>query len=590
MSIAGQPFYFGPEGAQLFGWLHMGAADARRGLGVVVCNPLGFEEVCAHRSLRHFAQALAEAGLPTLRFDHAGCGNSMGEETDADAPGRWLAGVHAAIDTLKAGAGVQQVVLMGVRMGAALAAQAASERNDIAGLVAIAPVVRGRGYVRELTMLGQSSAAESSADVGLLESAGFAMPADAAQALSQLDLRRLARCPAPRVLIVARDDLGTEVDWEPALQAQGAAVRTEHWPGYTAMMDDAQRSVVPERMVEGVAQCVQGWAAALGLPLAAPQPVGAETLVHPGPHALREAPVRVPTGSATSLFGVLATPQATTQPAGRPAVLLLNAGAVHHIGPNRLWVRLARHWAARGITVLRLDLAGLGDSPARPGEPDNLVYPLHAQQDIAAALDYLRREQGASECHLIGLCSGAYHALKAAVAAQPLASSIMLNPVTYFWTHGTPLTGVNEFQLAQLSSRYRSKFFAAETWLNLLRGKVDVRRVVEVALRRQWGRVSPRLLELARSLRIPLRQDLARELNAAAQAGIGLRFIFADNSPGLDLLHKEGGRAVDQLVQQHRASIDQLPNADHTFSRWESRERLVALLDSLVPLSRNEAA
>ena len=51
----------------------------------MICNPFGFEEVCAHRSLRHLAGAAAAAGIAALRFDYAGCGNSSGDESD---PGR----------------------------------------------------------------------------------------------------------------------------------------------------------------------------------------------------------------------------------------------------------------------------------------------------------------------------------------------------------------------------------------------------------------------------------------------------------------------------------------------------------------------
>ena len=48
--------------------------------------------------------------------------------------------------------------------------------------------------------------------------------------------------------------------------------------------------------------------------------------------------------------------------AGQPWVVLLNAGIIHRIGPNRLYVQLARRLASRGHAVLRFDLAGIGDS------------------------------------------------------------------------------------------------------------------------------------------------------------------------------------------------------------------------------------
>ena len=584
--LPARPLYFGPDGARLFGWLHLPAPEARRGLGVVVCNPFGFEEVCAHRSLRHFAMAFSAAGWPSLRFDHAGCGDSEGDEFASDVPARWLAGVNAAIDTLKATGGVQQVVLLGVRLGATLAALAGSGRDDVAGLVAIAPVVRGRGYIRELTMLGQGASTAVASQADVLESAGFVMARATEEHLSQLDLRRLDKAPAPRVLIVPRDDLDDGVDWHTSLKALGADCQVERLPGYADMMEDPQRTVTPQRMIEGVVRRLQGWDDALALPPVAPVPAAAEAVLRLPAAAVKERPVQVPTSASSSIFGVLTEPDGVAPQPGRPAVLMLNSGAVHHIGPNRLWTRLARQWAGRGVTVLRIDLSGVGDSAARPGAPENVVYSAHAMQDVNDSLAYLRDTHGAGECHLLGLCSGGYHAFKAAVAGQPVASSTVINPLTYFWHDGDTLRDVKDYELGQLASRYRDKVFTREPWLKLLRGQLDARVILQVGLRRTWGHIEPYLLRLARRLGIPLQDDLAGELARAVRQGIRLRFVFAAHAPGYDLLRKQGGSAIDRLIERQLASLDFVPDADHTFTRLEARERLVALLDRLAPVSR----
>lgn len=582
-----QPFYFGPEGASLFGWLHAPATTARQGLGLLIVNPFGFEEVCAHRSLRHFAEAASAAGFPSMRFDLAGCGNSQGDEFDANTPTKWLGSVHDAIDTLKTAGGVSQVLVLGLRLGAMLATLAVSERDDVAGLIAIAPVVRGKTYVRELTMLGQTGSPPGEGINGALESAGFLMTRETAASVSQVDLRALTQRPAPRVLIVERDDVTGTSEWAPLLQKLGADVRVGRWAGYARMMEDAQRAVVPEEMVAGVLACMRVWASQMALvPVAAEAPRRLSVRCRattPGgkPAQVLETPIHIDTGTAAHLFGVLVTPEAAGP---RPAVLMLNSGSIHHIGPNRLWVRLARQWAARGMTVLRLDIAGIGDSPARPGAQENVVYSPSATQDVAAALTYLRTHAGASECHLVGLCSGAYHSLKAAVAGQPVTSALMINPLTYFWKEGAQLSSVQEHEVPELTSKFRHKVLTLEPWQKLLRAELDVRLVTEVAVRRVWGMVAPHLLELARRLRIPLRHNLARELETAVQHGIRLHFVFADRAPGFALLKKQGGSAVQRLLEQQAASIDFVPNADHTFTRIEARERLVAVLDRLMPM------
>lgn len=573
---AARPLYFGPDGERLFGWLHPAEGPAM--LGVVVVPPFGYEEVCAHRSLRHIAEAAADAGVPALRIDLAGCGNSQGDDLQGDRLGAWRRSVHQAIDGLRRATGVGRVALLGLRLGALLAALAAAERDDIAGFIAIAPVLRGRAYVRELRVLGagartaEAAVPAPGAEGSVLESAGFLMTAETAQAVSALDLRKLERPPAPQVLVVERDDLPGPLDWPASLEAAGASVRTEHWPGYAAMMVDPQRSVVPAAIVRGVAACLADWHEAEAPLPAPPVAFGAAALDSGG---VVETLVRIDTGES-ALFGVLTAP-ARRAPAG-PAVLMLNAGSVHHIGPNRLWVRLSREWAARGLTLLRLDLSGIGDSPARPGAQENVVYSAQAARDIAAAIAWLRAEAGATEVHALGLCSGAYHALKAAVGGQAISSTLMINPLTYCWKEGAPLTDVKDYEVDTLSARYRAKFFTFEPWSRLLRGELDLRLIAEVG----WKAVSRGALAawrpLARVLHLPAGHDLGGELAAAAARGVHLHFVFAAEAPGLRMLREQGGEAVGRLQRTHQASVELIAGADHTFTRREAREELVAVL------------
>ncbi|HET7866987.1 MAG TPA: alpha/beta hydrolase [Burkholderiaceae bacterium] len=572
-----QPFYFGPPGEGLFAWLHR-PATGDCGLGLVICNPFGFEEVCAHRSLRHIAIGAAEAGVPSLRFDYAGCGNSEGDEFEPQRFAHWLGSVHRAVDALKQASGVTQVCLLGVRLGASLATLAALERDDVAALIAIAPVVRGRAYLRELTILGEAGAKalpERRGQEGLLESAGFVLTAETSASLGEMDLRMLPRAPAPRVVIVERDDMPAAANWAPELERLGAQVKVVAWPGYAAMMRDPQRSQVPRQIVEGVLACLAEWRGAAAAPAATAARVpGSEALVR---GRLRETAVHVTTG-VSPLFGVLTREEGE---GAQPAVLMLNSGSVHHIGPNRLWVRLARDWAGRGVTVLRLDISGIADSPPQPGAEENVVYSRQAASDVAAALAYLR-SLGATECHAMGLCSGGYHALKAAMAGQDIASATMVNPLTFYWKEGTQMSDLKDYEVSGLAAKFRSKLFTTTSWKKLLRGKVDVRIVAQVAWRRLWSFVYPHALELARVLHLPLRNDLARDLGSTARKGVRLQFIFAENAPGFELLEKQGGQAIHRLVARRQATLDFVPGADHTFTRIDAREQLVALLNARV--------
>ena len=68
-----------------------------------------------------------------------------------------MASVGHAVDALRAHAGVDWVVLLGLRLGTLIATLAAARRDDIDSLVAIAPVVTGKAHVRELRALQASA-------------------------------------------------------------------------------------------------------------------------------------------------------------------------------------------------------------------------------------------------------------------------------------------------------------------------------------------------------------------------------------------------------------------------------------------------
>jgi hypothetical protein len=83
-------------------------------------------------------------------------------------------------------------------------------------------------------------------------------------------------------------------------------------------------------------------------------------------HVLTEEPLQF--GEGGRLFGILTLPSMPPRNAQElPVFVFLSAGLLHRVGPYRLHVRLVRALAQMGFSSLRVDLAGTGDSPPRPG-------------------------------------------------------------------------------------------------------------------------------------------------------------------------------------------------------------------------------
>jgi alpha/beta superfamily hydrolase len=581
-----RPLYFGADDQRLFGWLHRPALQAPCDLALVLCNPFGFEEVCAHRALRDMARAAADAGIPALRFDYPDSGQSSDVgPAGADLWPLWVDSVHQAIDAVREATGARRVALLGVRLGALLAAAAAQGRDDVHGLVLVAPVVRGRSYLRELALLGATGAGPATAaaaDDGI-ESAGFAMSGATCRSLSAVDLKTLDLPAALRVRVVERDDVPDPTDVAAALARAGVDARSERWPGYAAMAADPQRAVTPPAIVAGVLAALGEWRRETARPAEAQaenRAFTSPTLESGAGSAWVETPVTIDTGDGGHLFAIVCCPLRPAAPG--PAVLMLNAGAVHAAGPNRLWVRLARRWAGHGVTTLRLDLSGIGDSPPRQGESDNVVYSASAMADVAAALQWLRSHEGATACHVMGLCSGAYHSFRAATTGLPVASALMINPLTYFWVPGTPLSDLKDYEVLVAGERYRSGLFRLQTWQRLARGELDLRQIATTAVQALARGASRRWRDAARAVGLPLADDLAGDLLSAARARRPLRFVFATDAPGCTLLHRQGGPVVQRLAREGSLSLDFVDGADHTFTRAPVRESLVQRLDRLM--------
>jgi len=137
MGIAEKALVFNCNDSALYGVLHLPQTPSQVAVLIVVGGPQ--YRVGSHRQFILLARFLAERGVPVLRFDYRGMGDSEGETTFDRADDDIAAAVEALCNAVP---GVQKIVLWGLCDGASASLFYAPRDKRVEGLVLLNPWVR----------------------------------------------------------------------------------------------------------------------------------------------------------------------------------------------------------------------------------------------------------------------------------------------------------------------------------------------------------------------------------------------------------------------------------------------------------------
>lgn len=578
--------YLGTEPGLTFATLHAPEPGLHARSAVLLCPPFGWEEYCSYRSRRAWAEHLAAEGHTVLRLDLPATGDSGGSPRDPGRVEAWVGALGAAAAWLRDVSDAERTTAIGVGLGGLLACRAAAEGAAIDDLVLWGVPARGASLLRELRAFARLNALRIDPDDpagasdgaeptpakqpalpdGALEVGGFLLTEETLAALKALDLTAspLPDGAARRILLLERGGLGVDDGLRQHLERSGAAVSVVPGPGYDTMMAHPQEARPPLREFEQVS----AW---LPRPPAGERPRAASRIddreqaqLEVGGRAVGERPFAVeqPFGR---LAGVLAEP--VEGPATPLCAVLLNPGALRRIGPSRLWVEIARRWAARGVPTLRLDLEGIGDADGDETAYANtaeLYVPKFVDQ-VLAALDELEQRGLPSRFVLGGLCSGAYWSFHAALRDPRVGAAFLLNPRVLYWDRSL------------VEAREARKIGAAlhgSTWRRLLRRDVPLSRVGEIlgaAIR------APARARAAAAARSAGREEFECALGRLEEQGKQLLFAFGGNEPLREELEREG--RLEQLGRDPGVTLELLSGRDHEFRPIAAQREVHAVLD-----------
>ncbi len=570
--------HFGAPTRPLFGFYHPQLGARARGTAVLLCHPLGDDLIRAHRTFRHLAERLASAGFPVLRFDFDGTGDSAGDERDTDRVAAWRGDVGRAAAELRARSGVDRLALCGLKLGATFAALGAADLGGVDALVLWGAYDTGAAFVAETTrahkmhvMLQPASFSGGPPATGAEEALGFLLTDQTIADLGRLDLLSLPSSPARRTLVIDTGNVDAQGPLVARLRAVGGTVTAQHLPGTKFLITSPHQSEIPTAAIAAITSWLEA-----ECPHADGAPATASVAPPPGATALGERPVFF--GGERRLFGVLASPPPDSARAELPAIILLNAGTVHRVGSHRLYVPLARRWAALGFHVLRVDLSGIGDSPVPAGGRENLTYPRDGLDDVRAAMDFLAGATASGTFILAGLCSGGDIAFQLGFREPRVAGAIMMNPRTFLVND---LAMVDSYERARW---YQQSVTRTDSWRKLLRGDVNVARALRLAAPKVKDLMVNRARRAVTNLLGAVRPaastgDRRREtdvpfcLRAMAERGVDTYLFVTEHDPGVDYVDANYGPAMRALTMLPNFRRTDLRGTDHTFTaRWAQEQ------------------
>lgn len=249
-------------------------------------------------------------------------------------------------------------------------------------------------------------------------------------------------------------------------------------------------------------------------------------------------------GDNSTLIGVY-TPPANTA-SSQPCAVFLTAGLLHHVGPTRLHVEMARALSQQNVAGLRFDLSGIGDSETSSMGGYFMERSVH---EIRQAMDFLQEQYGHERFVLIGLCSGADDALATAQQDNRVSGIVLLNGYAY---------KAGLFFINRLKIFYFPRLFMWQ----------KVRRKLITLVRRDNNSVKEEktaLAELDDDYRyIPPQQETADSLQKLANSKADLLFVYTGSEHDEYTYQGQLYAMFPKLRGNAHVSERYLKAADHT--------------------------
>ena len=516
--------------------------------GLLISPPIGRESRAARPTLRALAAEVAREGFAVLRYDHFATGDSCGNFDDDTFFKEWTDQILRGVEFLRS-IGAPSVSALGMRLGATILGHAAQLQDlELSSVVLWDPCESGRSYLRERAAFEATSQDGNHPGVSRSNEKSEFIYRDQTKelirSLTLLDTQpaRLAK----RILMITRDDRVTPMKFKQQFDAN--SVQWDSTDEQSALLEvELPFAKMPERALDRI----RTWLVESQVnpsPMVIASDVGTSSFSPgPGPFSVRERALLL---GPRSLFAIASEP--VGEPVGEmngPWIVFINGMNEDHVGPSRLWVDLARQWSTYGLRCVRFDFSGLGESSKQASASTTDGAEDTGLADIQDVLRELSPED-ISNCVLIGLCSGAHLAVRAALELH-VRGVCTINP-----------------QVAPAILRTADRLEESERHL--------FKRL------RQWVKDQPWIGKLVWQIcRVVLPNAYSFKVRRAlADQGTEMLLIVSPQDvnpfPRVPIL-----RSIDQrrLISTLTCRIDMVPDMDHDFLNSEGRAKAVAIIE-----------
>lgn len=278
-----------------------------------------------------------------------------------------------------------------------------------------------------------------------------------------------------------------------------------------------------------------------------------------------ESPV-VFTSKGKRLFGILHSAVNNGSNAG---VIFLNSGLQYRTGPHRIYVKAAREFSLRGISSLRMDFSGIGDSQGEIRDPHFDCFDV---EDTMRAVDFLLRNEMVEKVVLLGLCAGARNAVKTAVRDARIDSVVLWSLPFY-----APLNSATGRHFSRSLSRkdirhqlqqWMEKSLNIQQWRKYLssHGAGELIPVITNAFRRL-------LFGGSESAEACQYHEFSDVFKSFSSSGRKVLFIYGENDP----IIKDFEERFRELsgIKNPFWEYQIIPKGDHTFTSLEAEKTVI---------------